>query len=211
MTSLCKSLTMVSFYSFCLFSLSTIHIHLSPSLDSSVFLPIICPSPFPSLPFFVLTGSCCSAQASLKFLDSPILPLLSAGITNLFRHAQTISVSESHKTVSCYFLIFILPFVFLILNQPLLVLRKCLGTNCLECVTHQKRHPAMCCGNKSILEPTSATLDVKAEPFTPCLLKDACVLSQAPLHLCSSLSDSHNQKTEMSGLLRQSQQLMRQV
>lgn len=144
-------------------------------------------------------------------LDSPILPLLSAGITNLYRHAQTISVSESHKTVSCYFLIFILPFVFLILNQPLLVLRKCLGTNCLECVTHQKRHPAMCCRNKSILEPTSATLDIKAEPFTPCLLKDACVLSQAPLHLCSSLSDSHNQKTEMSGLLRQSQQLMRQV
>lgn len=69
----------------------------------------------------------------------------------------------------------------------------------------------MCCRIKSILKPTSATFDSKAEPPTPCLLKDACVLSQAPLRLRSSLSDSSSQKTVVSGLPRHSQQLMRQV
>lgn len=66
------------------------------------------------------------------------LTLLSAGITNLYHHAQMTSVSSSHKMLSCYFLIFIVPFVFLIFNQPFLLLRKCSGTNCLDCVTHRK-------------------------------------------------------------------------
>lgn len=41
-----------------------------------------------------------------QILDSPVLPLLSAGVTNLYHHAQMTSVSSSHKMLSCYFLIF---------------------------------------------------------------------------------------------------------